>query len=254
LPIVFARSPVALPGVDVAPVAEFGQAMLGGSACLLLAVALGRVGRRQRGGANDSGVDSTDDADGGDPAGNGTTEPTRLTRRDALAALASGGAIGVGQTLGRPAGLADDSAETVPTTELTDDRVGTVQAVATVVYPSTVDATAEFVETYLGGLGSERTAAIVRAAERLDERSQDQYGAAFARLSVAERETLLTELGVDRVASDPNGSVPQRIRYHLVNELLYALFTSPTGSSRFGVENPVGYPGGYDGYQRGPGA
>jgi hypothetical protein len=171
-----------------------------------------------------------------------------------LAALAGGGTIGVGQTLGTPAGLAADSAETIPAAELTDDRVGTVQAVATVVYPSTVDATTGFVETYLGGLGSDRTAGIVRAAERLDERSQDRYGAAFARLSIAERETLLTELGVDRVASDPNGSVPQRIRYHLVNELLYALFTSPTGSSRFGVENPVGYPGGYDSYQRGPGA
>jgi len=56
---------------------------------------------------------------------------------------------------------------------------------------------------------------------------------------------------LNSAALRPDGTVPARIRYHLVNGLLYALFTSPVGTRLFGIRNPIGYPGGYYGSDRG---
>ena len=40
-----------------------------------------------------------------------------------------------------------------------------------------------------------------------------------------------------------------RVRFFVVNELLFALYSSPTGGSLVGIENPVGHPGGTESYQ-----
>jgi hypothetical protein len=42
------------------------------------------------------------------------------------------------------------------------------------------------------------------------------------------------------------------VRYYVVNELLYALYTSPTGGELVGIENPQGHPGGHESYQHEP--
>jgi hypothetical protein len=59
-------------------------------------------------------------------------------------------------------------------------------------------------------------------------------------------------MGVDLVDPDPDGFSAERVRFYLVNELLYALYSSPTGGTLLGLENPQGYPGGSESYQQGP--
>jgi len=70
-------------------------------------------------------------------------------------------------------------------------------------------------------------------------------------LSVADRDSLLREVGADTAPPDPDGTNAERVRFYVVNELLYALYTSPTGGELVGIENPQGHPGGTDTYQRG---
>ncbi|MFB6075438.1 MAG: gluconate 2-dehydrogenase subunit 3 family protein [Haloarculaceae archaeon] len=169
-----------------------------------------------------------------------------LTRRDALAALAaSGAAVGA-------AALTWDS---LSGDELGERERATLLAVARTVYPTAVSGVDSFVETYVVGRIEDRPeyAAGVRDAVRaLDEHCRAWQDAPFRELSANGRDAALRDLGVGRSDPDPDGDRAARIRYYLVNELLYALFTSPTGGRLVGLENPQGYPGGTDSYQRPP--
>lgn len=175
-----------------------------------------------------------------------------LTRRDALAALAAGG-VSVGASAAvLEGGLLDGDSGTGES----DIDLDSLVAVARVVYPSSVEGVREFVETYaLGRLdGREAYRDGVRAAlAELDDYATDWYGDRYAALDREQRDSLLREMGVDAADPDPDGTAPERVRYYLVNELLYALYTTPTGGKLVGIENPQGYPGGTDSYQRGPG-
>jgi len=173
-------------------------------------------------------------------------DPT-LSRRDAIAALVAGG-IGIGG----PAlvlsertseGLADRDS---PTGMLSADDRATLVALTEVLYPTEVTAGESFVQTYVGNLPEQRRAAISQSVEDLNAGAQRHTGSEFAALSVAKREAVLRRMGVDTANSDPSGTTPQRILYHLVNSLLYALYTAPTGSRVVGIENPIGHPGGYE--------
>lgn len=166
-----------------------------------------------------------------------------LTRRDALAALATGGAGAY--SLGR----LRSAVRTGTVDEFVTEQL---RAVAEVVYPSAVDATTEFVETYVVGRSEsdeEYIAAIESAGRALDDYARREFGSRFVALSPERREQVLRSRGVDKVHPRPDGTVPERIRYYLVNELLYALVTSPTGGELIGNENPPGYPGGTETYQ-----
>jgi hypothetical protein len=131
---------------------------------------------------------------------------------------------------------------------------GVLMAVAEVVYPTEVDTdtAGDLIRSYLRYQPPRRRERIGAASRALDRQARRQYGTSFSRLSTEERETLLRELGVDRVAPDPDGTVPERIRYHLVNGALYALFTDPTGGRLVSIENPRGHPGGYESYAGDP--
>ncbi|MFB6151634.1 MAG: gluconate 2-dehydrogenase subunit 3 family protein [Haloarculaceae archaeon] len=166
----------------------------------------------------------------------------QLTRRDALVAL---GALGIGSYgAGRIRGGDAD-----------DHRVETIRAVAEVVYPSQVAVDREFVETWVDGRihadeAYERESRAAIAA--LDETARREFGSAFAALSPGRRTAVFRRLGVDRVHSDRDGTTASRVRYYLVNELLYALYRTPVGGRLFGIENPPGYPGGRAAYREGP--
>jgi hypothetical protein len=167
----------------------------------------------------------------------------RLTRRDAIAALA---VLGVGSAV---LGRVDD---TDPSTERI---VATMVATSELVYPSSVQVDAEFVRTYLLGRrhAQERyDRAVTDAVTELDRAARRKFGQSFRSLSPDRRDVVLRALGVDRAISNPDGTTPQRIRYYLVHELLYALYTSPVGGRLLNMENPPGHPGGRDAYQRGP--
>lgn len=172
-----------------------------------------------------------------------------LSRRDALAALAASGVAAAGTlTLDR----LGEGHEDPP---LGQREVDTLVAVAEVVYPHTVNGIPAFVETYTLGRVSERPAygdGVVGAIATLDEAANDWYGGDFRTLDRETRDRLLRELGCDTAEPDPEGTTAERLRYSLVNELLYALYTSPTGGRLVGLENPQGHPGGTASYQRGP--
>lgn len=173
----------------------------------------------------------------------------KLSRRDALKAMVVGGGAAGGSLLASEAFTGDR--ESAVEGEFTETDIETLYRVAEVVYPSEVDVTRAFIETYVRRLGTDRQAAMRRTVSQLDSLTRARFGRSFANdSSNSRRESMLRSLGVHRVQSTPDGTVPERIRYHLVNTLLYALFTSPTGSQLVGIESPMGHPGGFAFYSQ----
>ena len=187
-----------------------------------------------------------------------------LTRRDAAAALAAIGATG-GVALGvrragdgaeRPDGAGSPDGGVEDGEGVPDD--GGVReamtAVARVLYPEEVTGVGAFVEAFLDGRldGSAHGEGIRAAVGEVRSASRSWYDAPVAEISAAERDSLLRELGADTAEEDPDGSAAERVRYYVVNELLLALYASPTGGELVGIENPQGHPGGARSYTRGP--
>ncbi|MFC7019161.1 MULTISPECIES: gluconate 2-dehydrogenase subunit 3 family protein [Haloarcula] len=173
-----------------------------------------------------------------------------LTRRDALKAL---GAAGITVAGGAAALTWDERAENEGPLS-THDRE-TVHAVADVVYPSAVSGVREFVDGYLAGrveADPERARGIADAVDALDDYATEWEDASFVALSPETREATLRGMGVAIADPDPHGDPRERVRYYLVNELQFALYSSPTGGRLVGIENPQGHPGGAESYQRPP--
>jgi hypothetical protein len=171
----------------------------------------------------------------------------RLTRRDAVAALATLGATGLAGCSGGTDGATGDAST------LDDARIRTLAAAAEVLYPSEATGHESFVRTYVDGRTRGRGAyreGVAAATDDLDAVANEWHDAAFADLDAGGRDRLLRELGVDTADSDPDGPLSERVRHYLVEELLYAFYASPVGGRLVGVENPVGYPGGTDSYRR----
>lgn len=180
-----------------------------------------------------------------------------LTRRDALAALAAAGAGSLAGCEGAAPPTASDEppATGSDTRPLDDGEVATLVAAAEVVYPDAVEGITEFVGTYALGRVADRPdhrAGLREAVADLDALARDWHGEAFAGLSPSVRDQLLRDVGIPGVESDPDGPLPERLRFFVVNDLLYALYASPTGGELVGIENPIGYPGGIESYQRPP--
>ena len=170
-----------------------------------------------------------------------------LTRRDAVAAL---GALGAGTAA---AGCLQQDA----TGEEGDDESirETLVAAAEVLYPSAVTGIDEFVDRFLSGRLDDGPHAegLREAVDALETRAEAWYDGSLATLTVEERDSLLRETGAAAADEDPDGTAAERIRYYIVNELLLALYSSPTGGELVGIENPQGHAGGLESYQRGPG-
>ena len=190
-----------------------------------------------------------------------------LTRRDAVAALASAGIVGGGALAAasrdsvEPSPDSRDGVESAPDagesepTPIDDDDLGILVAAAEVLYPSGVEGVETFVETFVRGRAAEdpdHAAGVADAAAYLDEWTNAWFDANFPALDVDRREEALERVGVEAADPDPDGTDVERVRYFVVNELLYALYTSPTGGELVGIENPQGHPGGTGSYQRGP--
>ncbi|MFB6233896.1 MAG: gluconate 2-dehydrogenase subunit 3 family protein [Halopenitus sp.] len=189
-----------------------------------------------------------------------------LSRRDVLSALsaASAGAVagcsapknedGAGAT---DANTSDANGDHATDATVDDHDVDTLVALGVAVYPSGVEGVEGFVREY----SAERVrrdpayeAGVVDAVARLDEYVGQFYSEPYADLSRSERLAVLEQLSVDDANPVPDGEDRERIRYYLVNELLYAFYATPTGASLAGLENPPGHPGGTASYQRGPNA
>jgi hypothetical protein len=186
-----------------------------------------------------------------------------LTRRDALKAL---GAAGVTVAGGAAALSWDgpeneaDSTEPTETDDASEPDFGdhereTYRAVAAIVYPSEVTGIREFVDSYLSGrieADSERAAEMAAAVADLDAYTREWEDTEFAAVERPTQEETLRGMGVHTSDPDPHGDPRHRVRYYVVNDLLFALYSSPTGGELVGIENPQGYPGGTSSYQQPP--
>lgn len=167
-----------------------------------------------------------------------------LTRRDALLALASGGIV-ASTALG-----ADEVGDA-----FTESDVETLADLAEVLYPSAVEPTAEFIETYVVGRyrsDEDRLAGLQSSLQVVRRTSVRETGRSLGELTVETRDDVLRATGADRAFPDPDGTTAQQIRYYAINDLLYALYTTPKGGELIGNPNPPGYPGGVEAYQQGP--
>lgn len=176
-----------------------------------------------------------------------------LTRRDALAALAASGiTIGGGIAALRWDDIHHHSASKV---SFQQDEIETLTAIANVIYPSSVTGIPQFVETYVIGRIVDRpqyVQGLKQSLTTLNDYARDSFDARYTALSPEKQKKLLDLRSLDIREPDPTGMTTERIRYYLLNELLYALYTSPTGGKLVGLENPRGHPGGLTSYQRGP--
>ncbi len=156
-----------------------------------------------------------------------------------MAALAGGGSVAL-------AGCSGDEPD--PSLPIDD-----VAAVAEAVYPSEVTGYQEFVETYIRGRSRGATGyrqALDQVVADLNAMAREWYNDPLPALSRVDRDTLLREVGADTAEPRPDGTLAERTRYYLVNDLLYALYTSPTGGELVGIRNPPGHPGGTASYHR----
>ncbi|WP_336022954.1 gluconate 2-dehydrogenase subunit 3 family protein [Halobellus salinisoli] len=186
----------------------------------------------------------------------------KLTRRDALAAVAAAGAtVGGGALAGRiEPPRADSDADAAPgpassaNPSLSTDLLDLLDAVAEVLYPREASGRRAFVEEYALGRTEGRPIyrdGVREAAAQLDAVARDWHGDSYADLDAETRDTLLRRLGVETAEPDPEGPITDRIRFYLVDNLLFAFYASPAGGRLVGIENPIGYPGGIESYQRG---
>jgi hypothetical protein len=176
----------------------------------------------------------------------------KLTRRDALAALAAAGVTAGGATvLSSEEGEPDAEGADGP---LGDAELSTLVAAAEVLYPTEVENVESFLTRYVRGRAEEpgHVSGVAEAVGYLDEYAESWHDAAFGALEPTAREGVLRRMGADTAEPDPDGSDVERVRYYVVNELLFALYTTPTGGELVGLENPQGHPGGLASYQRGP--
>ena len=180
----------------------------------------------------------------------------KLTRRDAVAALVGAGVIGGAgaAALARDrfqAGSNAANGEGEGAEAVVAALVGTARAV----YPSDVENVAAFVETYAATKLDRRPefrAGAADALSDLDAEARITFDARFAALDPVENETVLRRTGAETAEPDPEGTTAEQVRYCFVNEVLYALYGSPTGGELVGIENPQGHPGGTDSYRRRP--
>ena len=186
-----------------------------------------------------------------------------LTRRDALAALSAAGAtVGGGVVAARfdppraddvAGGNSEDANGDDTGVSLSTDLLDLLEAVAEVVYPDGVDNRRAFVDSYVVGRVADRPAyreGLREAAAQLDAVARDWHDAPYAALDAEVRDRTLRDLGVETADPDPEGPISDRIRFYLVNDLLFAFYSSPTGGRLVGIENPIGHPGGTESYQR----
>lgn len=124
----------------------------------------------------------------------------------------------------------------------------TMVALAEVLYPSDVEPTEEFIQSFLFGRIYDEEAyqsELEAGTQTLNDIARDAEGEAFGRLDPDQRVSVIENSDIRTGESVPDGSAVERVNYHLVDELLFAFYSSPTGGELVGNTNPRGFPGGY---------
>lgn len=174
----------------------------------------------------------------------------KLTRRDAIGALSAAGIT----ALAGCESLGGDGTEagTATGTGAPDDGMasgsGAMMALAEVLYPSDAEVTEEYLGTYLYSRVVDEDSyrdEVEAGVETLDSLAQDAHGSPFAELSTDQRVGLIEDTDLRSGDSVEDGTDIERVNYHLIDELLFAFYASPTGGELVGNPNPRGWPGGY---------
>ena len=159
----------------------------------------------------------------------------KLTRRDALSALA---AAGITSTAGC-AGLSESNADTSP--------METLVGVANVLYPSEVEPTKDFIEAFMFGRITDEEAyrqRLTAGIETLNTLADEAFGSPFAVLGDDDRVALFEQTALRSGDSVQDGTDIEQLNYHVLDELLFAFYSSPKGGELVGNPNPRGFPGG----------
>lgn len=178
----------------------------------------------------------------------------RLNRRDVIAALAASGVAFLGSSA-IFLSLDDNSKKEWEDKPITESEVTGMVAAAKVLYPSEVENIEKFVTEYIRGQSNdnpEKIREMSKTITYLNKYSKSWYKKEFSDLDKKTRNRVFKQMDADSANPDPEGSDVERIRYYIINELLFALYTTPTGSRLVGLENPQGYPGGLKSYQLSP--
>ena len=175
----------------------------------------------------------------------------KLTRRDAIGALSAAGVTAIAgcESLGGDGGETESGGETDAggDGEMASGS-GAMMALAEVLYPTETEVTEEYLGTYLYGRmvdEDDYRSQVQAGVETLDGLAQDAHGSAFAQLSADQRVALIEDTELRSGDSVRDGTDIQRVNYHLVDELLFAFYASPTGGELVGNTNPRGWPGGF---------
>lgn len=177
-----------------------------------------------------------------------------LTRRDVLVALSASG-LGSAAGCSGPQG-GGGGEETDDGGQISEREVETLVAVAEVVYPSDVENVDGFVREYSARrvrADEEYGRGVAEAVRTLDDYVGNWHDEPYRSLSAEDRAETLDGMAVDTADPNPEGTPRERVRYFVVNELLYAFYATPTGAGLAGLENPPGYPGGTRSYHQPPG-
>jgi len=170
----------------------------------------------------------------------------KLTRRDAIGALSAAGIT----ALAGCESFGGDGTETESGdgTDTAGGGGGATMALAEVLYPSEAEVTEAYLDTYLYSRMVDEDAyrsELEAGIETLDSLAQEADGSPFADLSVDQRVNLIEDTDLRSGDSVPDGTDIQRVNYHLIDELLFAFYASPTGGELVGNTNPRGWPGGF---------
>jgi len=158
----------------------------------------------------------------------------KLTRRDALSALAAAGITSTAGCAG-----SDSNADGSP--------METLIGVADVLYPSEVEPTEDFIEAFMFGRITDEEAyreRLTAGIETLNEVADEEFGSAFLALGADERVALFEETALRSGESVHDGTDVEQLNYHVLDELLFAFYSSPKGGELVGNPNPRGFPGG----------
>lgn len=134
-------------------------------------------------------------------------------------------------------------------------HIEVLTALAESIYPTAVSVKHSFIESRVFGRVEpepDHFENLITSVEAVNKYARQRFGGEIPDISAGRRRTVLHSMGVTTVHPIADGTTAEQIRFYLVNDLLYALFTSPVGGELMGIDNPPGYPGGLEAYRRGP--
>jgi len=178
------------------------------------------------------------------------------TRRDTLLSL---GGVTVGAAIYgygvRPLTTNAGNEGDEPDASVSSDHVETMTALAEAVYPTAVSIDESYIANRVFGRTEPQPGhmdEVYASLDNLEDYARARFGDPIPALSPKRRRAVLRSMGVTESHPKPDGTLAERVRFYVLNDLIYVLFTSPISSDLTGIENPPGHPGGREAYRRAP--